>query len=525
MISSELVSMFCAPRSLWRRLRGHRPARKRPRRAGPCRQPMETLETRTMLSGYSGPIYQGVDYNPTWPGWSSTAAQQFSDSDFFDNAFQGLWGTVSSSKAKHLAKARRTKAHGKSRAGTSAAEGRNDLGTIHNIGFNEIRLYNWSPTRGWDGTEGTGHDNFLNYANSLGVNVMVPVSNYFLSNDQYSWNGQRPDASFSWDSAPLAIQQDLVNFVSSITVNGKISPAVQSIEIGNEIDLSDLSQNGPPTDATVRLERAMWWVVNLQAYISKEFPGDPHPLLTIPVSNADQGFNGSDLSWFEVFVKGVQAGQQTPNGTNDGATFTQDVNGLDSYSWYTSWYFNSYQTYQYGQGLTNLLQQYNEGGIPGSKDWSTAWPGQAFDVPLMLTEVGLDRLTAGSEAQQANYVANLQAQVIQTVITTAGSNNNIMGYDIFEFNDEPNKNNDTSPAPYPDAVYGLYKYYSSNDVNDFRNGNVSYTLQTGDTPVGYTTFPSVPYPVYQLYGVNSSSGESLPDELKAILAKPILRKP
>jgi hypothetical protein len=485
---------------------------------------LETLESRTMLSAYTGPIYHGVDYNPTWPTWTPSAGQ-LSDSDFFNNAFAGLWGQVPASRARHpvkahprhLGKAHPTRGGVRSAAKTSDSTGRNDLGTIASIGFNEIRLYNWGPTRGWNGTMGTGHDNFLNYANSLGVKVMVPVSNYFLSNDQYAWNGASPDASFSFGSAPQGIQTDLKDFVSSITVGGQISPAVQSIEIGNEIDISDLSQNGPATAATVRLERAMWWVVNLQAQISQQFPGPQHPLLTIPVSNADQGNNGSDLSWFEVFINGVKAGQQTPNGTNsnDGTTFTQNVNGLASYNWYTSWYFNSYQTYQYGPGLTQLLRQYDTGGTPGG-NWSTAWPGQTFDVPLMLTEVGLDRLNAGGEAQQVDIVANQQAQVIQTYLATPGPHN-IMGYDIFEFNDEPNKD-PNEQGPYHDAVYGLFKYYNTTNVNDFRMGTVLYQLQTGDSPVSYGTFASINYPVYQLNPIRGSDGVSLADKLKSIFA-------
>jgi hypothetical protein len=257
-------------------------------------------------------------------------------------------------------------------------------------------------------------------------------------------------------------------------------------------------------------------VVNLQAYISQQFPGAPHPLLTIPVSNADQGDNGSRLSWFEIFVNGVKAGQQTPNGTSGGLTFTQNVNGLDSYNWYTSWYFNSYQTYQTGTSLTQLLHQYDTGGASGGS-WSTAWPGQTFDVPLMLTEVGLDRLTAGSEAQQVEIVANQQAQVIQDYLATQGPHN-IMGYDIFEFNDEPNKD-PGEQGPYQDAVYGLFKYYSTTDVNDFRTGTVLYHLQTGDTQLQYgNSYSSIDYPVYQLNPIRGSDGVSLADKLKSIFA-------
>ena len=310
--------------------------------------------------------------------------------------------------------------------------------------------------------------------------------------------------------APVAIQEDLVNFVSSITVKGQISPAVQSIEIGNELDIASFS------DGTARMLRAEWWVVNLQSYIVKEFGADaPHPLLTIPVSNADQTGNGSNLSWFEVFANGVSAGQMTPNGTTGGNTFTAALPGLASTSWYTSWFFNSYQTYQYGQGLTNLLQQYDTGGTPGT-DWTMAWPGQTFSVPLMLTELGISRITAGSEDAQFDIVANQQAQVVQNYLATPGPHN-IMGYDLFEFNDEPNKNDYTGPVT-TEEVFGIFKYYNTTNINDFRTGTVSYTLQTGDSPVSFGTFASIDYPVYQLVPVESG-GVTLIDKLKSIFAQ------
>jgi hypothetical protein len=88
-----------------------------------------------MLSGgYTGPIYREVDYAPTWPNWAPKALTQFEDSDFYNHAFRGLWGP-------------------------GDGQGRNDLANIgttdpNGIGFNEVRLYNWGPVRGWDGTKG-----------------------------------------------------------------------------------------------------------------------------------------------------------------------------------------------------------------------------------------------------------------------------------------------------------------------------------------------------------------------------------
>ena len=95
----------------------------------------------------------------------------------------------------------------------------------------------------------------------------MPVSDYFLGNDQYAWNGQGPDANFSFTSAPTAIQNDLKQFISSITKNGALDPAVHSIAIGNEMDLGIDNDPG----ITQKLERALWWVVNLHDQLVAQF--------------------------------------------------------------------------------------------------------------------------------------------------------------------------------------------------------------------------------------------------------------
>jgi hypothetical protein len=461
-----------------------------------------------MLSGgYTGTIYRGVDYAPTWPNWAPTKLTQFEDSDFYNHAFRGLWSPEG-----------------------SGGKGRNDLANIgstspNGIGFNEVRLYNWGPVRGWNGTKGTGHLAFLKYAGEQGVKVMVPVSNYFLGSEQYSWGNQVPDANYSWTSAPQPIRHALMHFVSSITMpNGRISSNVSSIEINNEFDIGQVKGFGNPSDTAV-VQRALWWVVNLQDRILKveQKYGSSTPIpLTIPVSNADQGNNGSNLSWFQVFANGVDhKGIQEPNGAPD-KTFTAPVTGLSKYSWYNQgWFFNSYQTYKFDTGLTQLLQQYDSGGAGGT-DWTTKWPGQTFPgVPLMLTELGLDRITAGTEAKQVDTVANQQVQVMLNYLNSPGDHN-IRGFDVFEYNDEPNKNGTTNPTVFHDAVYGIYKYYPTADynINDFRMGTVQATLQTDKSDLNYSPlnngdnfFASTDYPVYQLNPVNDN-GTTLASLLK-----------
>uniref|UniRef100_UPI0040483704 hypothetical protein n=1 Tax=Roseivirga sp. TaxID=1964215 RepID=UPI0040483704 len=36
-------------------------------------------------------ILRGMNYSPTWIGWSPGQPGQFSDSDFFNDAFEAMW--------------------------------------------------------------------------------------------------------------------------------------------------------------------------------------------------------------------------------------------------------------------------------------------------------------------------------------------------------------------------------------------------------------------------------------------------
>jgi hypothetical protein len=244
----------------------------------------------------------GICYSPTWstfkpPYKNNGPDAQFSDVDFFNVAFEGLW------------------------------KSRGDLTELGAAGFTLVRLYNWGPTRGWnDDGVGDAHLPFLEEAKKRGLRVIVPVSNYFLSSDKYAWADGVPDSVYSFGSAPKSIQEALQNFVSSVTLAGsnKLHPAVHSFAVGNEIDYNTMAGQGdssPPVEPSVRLARALWWIVNLQAQLAKMGAKAP---LTIVISNADQGNdpppNQNKLYpyWFQAFVNGVNAGDLCPNGTVSG---------------------------------------------------------------------------------------------------------------------------------------------------------------------------------------------------------------
>lgn len=521
---------------------------------------------------YKGLKQYGAAYNPTWPNWSPTANPQLNDSDFFNSAFAGLWGT------------------------DGTGQGRNDLTTISNSGVNLVRLYNWGPSRKGPSGRFDAHQSFLDKANQLGMKVIVPVSDYFLSSSQYAWvnNPQQqkpvdPDANYSFMSAPQAIRDDLMQFVDSITKNNKLNPAVQSISIGNEMDLGITTS----PDATSKLKRAIWWVVNLQAELSKRFgTAVPLPFLTIPISNADQSdvwsagtstgsntsttlndtnlgahppwatnlyaglpvriiagtgtgqertiasntttqltvttpwdttpdrtsqyqiVNPEPVAWFQIFDHGATKGERVPTGTvPDGpqGRFTDNVKGLSTYDWYNTWFYNSLNMFQTGTQLHDTLTQYDT-GTPTGTAWTNRWPGEKLPVPLLITELGTSRFDT-TQAKQSDSVALDQAQVVSNVLKTS---TNLMGYTIFEFNDEPNKNGDTGPAG-SENFFGVTMY--NTEQSQFRNGHLLYNLQTGTMNWAGGTLPNYTYPVYELIPVQTSDGTTLLSKLKSIFSQ------
>jgi len=438
----------------------------------------------------------GAVYSPSWTTWSppysNTGAQaQFSDSDFCNDSFQALWNN-----------------------GTCGGEAcRDDLGVLGTHGFNLVRLFNWGPTRGWNSTAGVGtaHIGFLDYAHSNGLEVVVPISNYFLSDDQYAWNGADPDSSYSFSSAPHAMQTALIQFVGSVVQSGDVHPAVHSFAVGNEIDINTLVGQGSSgvVSAASRLARVIWWIANLQIYISQQ--KYRYVLLTSPISNADQGNPSSGTPplsyWFQAFVNGVDANTNLPEGTvgGTGSTFGAAWAGLGVVIGYNNlWYFNSVNIYQYGSGLKATLKQYDNWSSTGTNN--TNWPGQQFSVPLLLTEIGVTRSSNDAAGQQTQF--NTVTQDIATAIKdycSSVTSTLLMGYCIYEFNDEVTLN----------ANWGLYMV----EPTTYPSGNVLYSAQTGATQVSYGTWPSTSYPVDQLFAVKNTAEQSLISALQGIFSE------
>jgi hypothetical protein len=431
-----------------------------------------------------GHVIHAVNYSPTWQGFAAGGA--FFDSDFASDATVALWGRAKHGKPNINPQTNKT----------DGSQGRDDLATIADAGFNVVRLYNWSPTRQpVNGPADSAHWNFLRYAEHLKPNdgasshlgVIIPVSDYFMSNDKFAWSGGNSQGyfdpikngriSYDFDAAPQAIQQDLLDFIKSITDpnTGKIFSSVFALSAGNEIDLGGPSQapngvaNGAPVgvSAASKLARAEWWMVNLERKIM-EIPGQSPVPITSPVSTADLGPEGPS-SWFQAFINGVSLGQQVPHDTvnpsvanpnqvNGPFAFNEPANlppvtgpipGLATIPGFEQWYVNGYQAYQNPQGYLNILTQYDQGGSSSPYQW----PGQKFNVPLLITEMGISRSNADpqvapidkgaavdltAQGQKSQFAeVSAQVQAIENYLKQHQGTTLALGYTYFEFTDEP----------------------------------------------------------------------------------------
>jgi hypothetical protein len=463
------------------------------------------------MTSYTGPTMRGVDYSPTWPEWAQGKQNtQTFDSDFANDAFQSLW----SDKFQPAPRGDKSVPHDNSHY-------RNDLGHISSHRFKLVRLYNWNMARGASSTDGPAlaHLNFLNGTNASGLKVVVPVSDYFLNDDQYSWNDKTPDDSYSFASAPLGIRNNFNLFISSITdpATKKIHAAVHSIAVGNEAEIGE-GGLAKRTTASNFLARTIWWIHNLHLQINGPGPNGPNGrpvvngpfpviLLTATISNADQGEPSTKSYWFKCFIEGVQQGQPTPLGTNDdnlGSKFLATKPGLKQVdSSYAKYYYNSVNIGQsttqppFGNSLAETLERYDN--WPGS-----GWPGAQSDVPLLLMEVFTpDRNRYPAPQNQAEAAVNQVKAMEEYLRRHSGggprSTTQFMGYNYFQFNDEPHVPKYT----------GLYNYSQAHGPT---------AAQTGTTVFPYETwpFPDMTFPVCSLTAAPGPSGPGGPFLIDAI---------
>ena len=168
-------------------------------------------------------FFDGICYSafpaPYNPSMANTTCLFFG-SDIAYDPMEPLWG----------------KDYTSSSTGSECSNGRDDVKTMADMGVSLIRLYDWEPRN--------DHLNFLDHCHSLGVKVLVPVSNYFLTN------------GFSDRAIHIP---DLIKSFSNKAVTD-YHPAIAGIIIGNEPGLNGFgsSECADFTLSWVQIEQAQF---------------------------------------------------------------------------------------------------------------------------------------------------------------------------------------------------------------------------------------------------------------------------
>ena len=119
---------------------------------------LQTRKAKALIGQPQAGFYKGICYQafpaPYDPSTANTTCIFFG-SDVAYNPMAPLWGIDYQSRSG------------------MRFRGRNDLQKMQDMGVNLVRLYDWEPRN--------LHLNFLDYCERLGIKVLAPVSNYFLT--------------------------------------------------------------------------------------------------------------------------------------------------------------------------------------------------------------------------------------------------------------------------------------------------------------------------------------------------------
>ena len=196
---------------------------------------------------------KGTCYAAFGPGYDEATANKsyiFFGSDVARKQMGSLWGTQSYLSV------------------SCAPYCRNDLQTIKDMGINLIRLYDWDNRN--------DHSQFLNHCQSLGIKVLVSISNYLPKNPQV-WGEQ----------VPLYLSKK--NFGNS--QGNDWHPAVAGVIVSNEPFL-DSTFDGPTLYAnTIGLVAELLAEIDRKGF-SKNIPvGIPLAFIPRGAPFADNGAN------------------------------------------------------------------------------------------------------------------------------------------------------------------------------------------------------------------------------------------
>jgi len=295
-------------------------------------------------------LYTGICYDafpsPYNPSTANTTCIFFG-SDISYNPMEPLWGKSYTSSI-----------------GSSCPNGRNDVQTMKHMGVSLIRLYDWDPRN--------LHTKFLDYCYSLGIKVLVPVSNYFLKD--------------GFSSRTTLIPNLIKSFSNSSQTN--YHPAIAGIIIGNEPELNDYTVQDC-------IDFTLSWA-NIE---QSSFSGYSKPMIGHPVDFGLYGGEYPAWGFWEPLLSQL-----------DNITVRDLENRL----------FLAPQTYNDANYL------YVNAG-PGTGYVDLTW--NKFKKPILFTEMGLDRT-------KPDYLNVVKGQLEGAVTYATAHPNILLGICYFQFVDK-----------------------------------------------------------------------------------------
>lgn len=294
---------------------------------------------------------------------------------------------------------------------------RNDLQTMKDMGINLVRVYDWDQRN--------DHSQFLDYAHSLGIKVIVPISNYLP--------GQPPE---TWRNAILGIP-DLPGFLQAGNFANKDGsdwhPAIAGVTISNE---ADMGGDKPPYPSVLALTAQFLEIAN-QKNFSKEVR------VGVPVSFAHRA--GAELPAWDVLDQFVAA------------------------------------LAPYRDQLMLNPNTYNPGPYlfaPGG------WMDRTFDrygIPVLFTELGRSRVELGRDAHEAQNLL-VQGQLEQGLAYQQAHPDRLLGLIHFMFD---NKIWMQTAVPETDSEGAFGTFRHAAPVLNIQTVQADYFFFPGGDPKNY----------------------------------------
>ncbi|MBN9477230.1 MAG: hypothetical protein J0H72_24475 [Burkholderiales bacterium] len=249
---------------------------------------------------------------------------------------------------------------------------RDDLKTIKSMGINLIRLYDWDTRN--------DHSQFLDYANSLNIKVVVPLSNWISTQGSVVWN------------------RDVGAYFSSRNFGNKAGtdwhPAVAGVIISNELDFS-----GYPGNYNTAIGLVARFIEEAdKRKFSKSVP------VGMPVTFVPRG---------EPYLEG-----RNMPGWNQFNRLLTDPRTAK----YRDRLMLAPQTYNNENYLLRDAESTGQGWIPATY--------KQFGVPILFTEIGYSR---AKPDYTANYVQRQLKGVLEYQKSHPGQ---ILGVAHFQFDDK-----------------------------------------------------------------------------------------